>query len=127
MRYQYAIGSTLESMQYLFNLKILPPRSEFTPHSVVKMTGSGKAVGQGWATDAWDWGFISDTARTVLKSLCSGLSATVYVRTYNDSLSTPAWETYRAILLWTPQSEDRQNDNRLKFSIMFRLLEKIEE
>lgn len=126
MRYRYAIGATLGTMQYLFALKIKPPRNAFAPYAIARRTGSGQVIGQGWGRETWDWGFLTDTERAPLKTLCSGLSGEVYITTYNDSLATPAWETYRVIMLWTPEAEDRQSDTRMKFALPFRLLEKIE-
>ena len=125
MRDQYAIGATYESMQYLFQLRIKSPLAEFKPFSRAITNGSLSVVGQGFPTALWVWGVIGATERNTLKALCAGLSSQVWMRTYNDSIATPAWETYRARMLWTPEAEDRQNASRLKFTITFRLLEKI--
>lgn len=127
-RYEYAIGSTLESMQYLFELKIPAPLQTFQPYSRVVVAGNGHEIGQGWARDSWTWGFIEDAnQRKALKQLCTSLSAQVYVRTYDDSIAEPAWKTYRAIMVWMPEGEDRQNDHRIGFTIRFKLLEEITE
>jgi hypothetical protein len=128
-RYEYAIGATLETIKYLFDYspKIMPPLSSFRPYSKAVETGAGGVLGMGWATAEWNWGFLPDDQRAHLKTLCPGLSAVVYVRILNDSLATPAWETYRAKMLWTPEPEDRQNANRMKARIVFRLLEHIED
>ena len=124
-RYQYAIGATQEGMQYLFELGIPAPKNSFTPFREVVSAGNGTVIGQGWGEEEWAWGFLSDTQRGVLKNLCAGLSAYVYIRTYNDSLATPAWKDYRAIMLWTPGAEERDNDHRLKFGLVFRLIEDV--
>lgn len=127
MRKQYAIGTTQETMQYLFQLGVPEPRSEYKPFAIAVQTGGLGVLGQGFPTDLWDWNMIREPARAVLKGFCPGLSAQVYVRTYNDSLATPAWEVYRARMLWTPEAEDRQNNARLKLMIRFRLLEQLAE
>lgn len=125
MRYQYGLGTTELNVQYLFNLGIPSPRNGFKPYSRAIVTGNLGMLGQGYATDTWDWSVIYDTSRNILRGYCPNLSAPVYVRTYNDSLATPAWELYRSIMVWMLEAEDRQNASRLKLSVTFRLLEKI--
>lgn len=127
MRDQYAIGASLETMQYLFQLRIKSPLAEFKPYSRAVTSGSLNIIGQGFPTALWVWNVIDTTERNIFKALCPGLSAQVWMRTLNDSLAAPAWETYRANMLWTPEAEDRQVASRLKFSLTFRLLEKITE
>lgn len=124
-KYEYAIGTTAAALAYLFDLGIPAPRQTFKPFSKALESGAGSPIGMGWGIDEWYWGFIQDTPRGVLKGLCAGLSSQVHIRTYNDSLASPEWEVYRARMIWTPEAEDRENNNRMKFGLIFRLLEKI--
>jgi len=126
MRYEFSIGTTHEAMQYLFELGVKrAPRSEFKPFSLAVRTGSLHTLGQGFATSIWDWGFIDVSSRNILRAFCTGLSAEVYGRFYNDSLASPAWEDYRTRMYWPVEAEQRENQSRLKFSLSFLLLEKI--
>lgn len=124
---QFALGTTQNNLVYLFEMGVKAPRQTFRPYSTVKMTGGGDEVGQGWALDEWEWGFVDDAiARNALKTYCpNGLSSDVYVKTYNDFLATPAWRIYRAKMLWMPAGEERQNDHRMKFTIRFKLIEDV--
>lgn len=128
-RSQVAIGTTQENMQYLFALvgSRYIPRMEFKRYARVVPNGNLATIGQGFSTTVWDWNVITATARNTMKGYCTGLSSLVYVRVYNDSIATPAWEVYRARMFWTPEAEDRQNEARLKLVINFRLLEQLAE
>lgn len=126
MNLQYSFGSSLATMDYLFNIGVSsPPLQSFKPFSVSVESGSGKIIGQGWGIDIWHYGILSDAERAVFRAVCPGLSAEAYIRTYNDSLATPVWEVYRTIMLWTPEAEDRELEFRKSVTFNFRLLEKI--
>lgn len=123
----YMIGSTQETLADLSALDppVPDPLSTFKPYTNVVKTADGGEVGQGWAEETWDFGYLDDAQRNVLRAFCTGASATVYVQTYNDSLATPAWMQYRAIMVWVHEGEDRRNDKRLKLTFRFKLIEDV--
>lgn len=123
---RHAIGTTIENLASLKSLGVTPPLQSFKPFSVAIETADGGAVGEGWGVDEWGWNVITNAERAILRAFCTGLSADVIIRTYNDSLTTPAWRVYRAKMLWTPEAEERVlNDSRFKFLVVFKLKEDI--
>lgn len=123
--YRYAIGTTENNLVTLRSMGIKPPLQTFKPYTTLDETASGDLVGQGWAQDDWEFGFISDTHRALLRAYCPGASAEVYVKTLDTSIATPAWKIYRAKMRWIAIEEDRQNEHRLKFRLNFKLIEDV--
>lgn len=119
-RYQYAIGTTANNMQYFFDLKITAPLSNFKPYNQVDELGDGTIKGMGWPIAEWWWAFISETERDLLKTYCPGLSKEVFIRTLDDALD---WHDYRAVMVWPTESEDRQVGASMKFQLIFRIRE----
>ena len=123
----YEIGSTQGTLLALgsFTVPIPEPLSTFKPYSRVVINGAGGEVGLGYPVNTWDFGYLDDDQRNQLRALCTGASATVYIKTYNDSLATPAWQEWRAIMVWMHEGEERRNDKRLKMTLTFKLLEDV--
>jgi hypothetical protein len=126
MASDYKIGSTssVTSLDAL-TTPVPDPFETFKPYSEVVTTGSGREVGLGWAESTWDFGYLDDAQRNQLRTFCTTASNQVYVRVYNDSLSTPAWKIYRAIMVWMHEGEERRNDKRLKLTLKFKLIEDV--
>jgi hypothetical protein len=121
-RYEYAIGTTVESMQYLFQLKVKAPKQAFNPYSRLLSTNDGGEDGTGWPVAEWYYSFLTQTERDTLKTFCPGQSADVYVRTLNDDLE---WTTYRAKMLWQFEAPEINNNATIRLTLRFRLLEVI--
>jgi len=122
--YPYMIGATYESMAYLETLKIVAPLQAFKPYAIAVERGDGAVLGQGWAQVKWYWSFISEAERDILKGYCTGLSAEVYIRTLDEELD---WHTYRTVMIWPVEAEDRQVGASIKFELTFRIKEEIAE
>lgn len=122
-RYQYALGTTESNLQYLFELKVKPPRQLYKPYSRILSLDDGTEKGTGWAVSEWYWAYLSDAEWTVLRTYCGGLSGEVYVRTLDEELN---WHTYRAIMVMPTEPPDVENDARMKVLVMFKLLEQVD-
>ena len=122
-RYQYALASLTQGLQYLFNLGIPAPKQAYQKYAKTYILGDGTTRGAGLPKVEWYWGFIEKEARDALKVFCPNGSAEVYVRTLNDELE---WHTYRAVMIWPVGPPDIANDASLKFALTFRILEQID-
>ena len=115
--------ATLKSL--LLNLnKPVDPGWTFQPFSASYPKGDGGEAGVGFPRTTWEWQHRKDVHIEVLKALCPGLSAQVYIRTpTNKSASgVHVWRTYRSQMLWMPEDEDKQAGYTLGVTLEFRRL-----
>jgi hypothetical protein len=75
----------------------------------------------------WQWGFITQAQRDILRAYCPGASAQVYIitpTTENVSSVPNASQRYQGVMIWpapnTPEAP--QAGRRLEFAIQFRQL-----
>jgi hypothetical protein len=119
--YEYKIGTTYEGMVNVEELTV----PVFAPkHDPIKFTspvtlGDGQVRGLGWLTTRWHWDFITQAQYTQLKSFCTGLSASVFINTRDN---TGAYKTYTAIMVWPAEEPERTNNKVLDFNLEFRAL-----
>lgn len=122
--YDYSIGLTEVGLTSLATLGVTWPLQTFKPFSKAVENGAGGVKGQGWPIAEWVWGFLEEDERDALKALCPGLSVEVYIRTLNADLD---WRTYRALMIWPTEAEDRQVGSSMKFQLVFRIKEELAE
>jgi len=120
--YEFAIGSDAGSIEYLFDIPIIPPKQTYQPFSKYLQLGDGIVRGMGRAVIEWYWAYLTSAEAAALRALCPNGSAEVYVRSVDDSLT---WHTYRSIMLWPPEAPDIDNDYRMKVPIKFMVIEVI--
>lgn len=81
MTYEFKLGTSAGSMELLSDLNVFWPFWEYEPFSAAQQGGDGLVKGGGWATATWHWGFLTYAQYQVLRTYCTGKSATWYVRT----------------------------------------------
>ena len=118
----YAIGTTQAGMVTLKSLGIPDPLPGYEPYSQDFDQADGLVSGQGWALDAWRWGFLTLAQLASLRAYCPGRSAEVYIRTAKDG--KVAGE-FRVVLIWQ-KKENRVSSKVLEITLQFRLLEELE-
>lgn len=101
------------------------PDWSFQPFAASVELGSGLTQGHGFPVAIWRWNQLSNVNREALRELCPGLSAIVYINTKTNETSSGAetWGTFRAVMNWTPEDEDKQADRTLGVVIRFTMLE----
>lgn len=119
---QFALGATLETLTSLRALRVCEPSQLYSPYSKILEQEDGSERGTGWPVAEWFFSYLSDSEYNVFKTLCPGISNTVYVRTLDDLL---AWHTYRAIMALPHEQPDVNNDFRMKMVVRFKILEVI--
>jgi hypothetical protein len=87
--------------------------------------GNGLKQGQGFPIAIWRFNQLSNANRQVLKTLCPGLSAEVYIQTKTNELdgSDLEWKVFKCIMNWTPEDEDKQANRTLAVVLTFTHLE----
>lgn len=94
------------------------PRSNFKPWQEKIILGNGLARGVGRPSTIWTWGFITQAQYDKLRSLITGASTRVYIRTRTTE-SADSYKVYQAAALW-PDEVDRQATRRVGFTLEFR-------
>lgn len=119
--YEYKIGTTALNMVNLESLTVplFAPKHKRIEYSKPTTTGDGQVKGLGWLTTAWHWDFMTQAQYTQLKTYCSGLSASVFINTKDN---TGAYKTYAAIMLWPPVEPEHDAGRLLDVNIQFRAL-----
>lgn len=123
MQYEFMIGTTQGSMTNVEALStpVQAPEATFQAYEDRIDLGSGGVRGVGPAVCTWRWGFLTSAQRAAMKAFCAGASATVYIKTLDDSL---AYHTYRATMIW-PQAEEVDTGRTLEIAIEFKLWEQL--
>lgn len=126
--YQYAIGTSADNLQNLEDdLEITPPHpAPYKEWATTYEAGDGKTHGDGWPSVIWNWDILLATYIGILRTYCTGKSASVYIKTLNADLVT--YGTYSAIMHWPVMPDDftyRPGRAVLNFSIQFTHLEEV--
>lgn len=123
MQYEFMIGTTQGGMTNVEALSAPMPAPDATYQAYEDQIqlASGAVRGVGPAICTWNWGFITSAQRAALRAFCTGASATVYIKTLDDSL---AYHTYRATMIW-PQAEEVDAGRLLSVEINFKLWEQL--
>ena len=123
----YAIGTSFGGLTLLNELNVFStpygspvtrPHWAFQDGGVFDLDdGSQRVIGLPKAQ--WRWDIITDDEREALRTFCPGVSAEVYISTYNnDDVDTV--HSYRCVLLWpTDKGEIVQATYRTDFEISF--------
>lgn len=119
---EFKIGLTQVGMAYLKNLTypLKMPLYEYVKSSGIEENiSSVNEINIGTPITRWHWGFLTALQRTQLRTFCSGRSASVFIRTPDD---TETFQNYSCVMIWSPQIEDRQATRIIDFTIEFRNL-----
>lgn len=118
-RYVFALGAAMTPA----NLEALAtpvfyPKSTYSPYTSVVGLSDGSTRGIGAPTATWRWGFLNRDMRDQLRSLCTGASAEVYIRTYTkDNAGAPKY--FLARMTWPSIAEETDNTKAIDFVIKF--------
>jgi len=121
--YQYAIGADAGSVEYLYDLGIIPPRQHFQKFSKYVTTGNLIERGMGFPIIEWYWAFLDSDSADTLRAIVPDDSGEVRVRSLDDDLD---WHTWRAVMVWPQDAPDVEKNHRLKVSVLFKCLEQID-
>ena len=128
-RYSFEIGATEETMVNLESLAspIIPPAWSYTEYSNEIQLPNGKVRGMGFPKATWHWGYLEAAEREVLRALCAGKSAEVFIKTPtnedNDGLS---YSVFQCVMVW-PAGETPTVEIYPDFTLEFRHLVEIEQ
>lgn len=122
--YKFALGTTsspdrLDAM----TPEVFPPDWTFTECVNPVTLASGQVRNLGWGLITWHWGFLEREMRDVLRILCPGPSAEVYLISPDNSRT---FNLYQALMVW-PAGEDPTADLYRDVTIEFRRPVLIEE
>jgi hypothetical protein len=121
----YASG--IGGLSTLRSLRIPNPHPVWVPGVSSEKLGDNGARILGSPAVVWQWGFISQYERDILRAYCPGAYSNVYIITTTTEkvggVSNVA-KRYLAKMIWPPpsQPENPQTGRRLEFSIMLRQL-----
>lgn len=118
MAYEFKISTTEEGLTLLQTLGVSTPRYDYSLFAGEIVLGDGSARGVGFPVAVWHWAFIQSAERAILRGLCPGKSAQVFIRTLKDDNT---WANFEAIMIW-PNSEERQAGRVIGFTLEFRNL-----
>jgi hypothetical protein len=123
----YEIGSTYETLTALSALTtpILQPEPAYQGFQTVEKMSEGSGVGTGFPSAKWTWPVLTVAQRDMLKTFCTGASATIYIRTRTTE-SANAFAAFRCKVFW-PYPENNPNSIRYRneFTLNFTELELI--
>lgn len=127
--YDYALGTSFPptNIETLLTLPGFPnglvPRGRFYEASILSDRLDGHRSGHGWPYAIWVFDVLTQDMVNILRTICPGYSANVYLRTRNN---TGAFADYSGIMLWPTQDQmDRRefNGRYLGLEFQFRRLE----
>lgn len=121
--YSYEIaasGGTLSNVESL-TVPVPAPKSTFHLYSQLIPLGDGTVRGSGWPTAEWRWGILTRAQRDQLRSIITGASVAVDLRTRTMD-STDSYKYYHAVAVWPIDSEERDAGRRVDFVIKFQKL-----
>jgi hypothetical protein len=121
----YAAGTG--GLVTLKSLGIPNPHPIWKPGVQSIKLGDNSARTLGSPVVEWHWGFLQQAQRDMLRTYCTGASASVYIvttTTENVSSVPNVSKTYLAQMIWPAPNtpEDPQTGRRLEFMILFRQL-----
>lgn len=129
---EFMIGTTSSypdfmTLSDLLSYKDVPvdPDATYAPFSSFHNNGDGSRTGIGFPFVTWHWQQRPDAHIEVLRDLCPGLSALVYIRSPlndYDIYGARVWRSFRGQMLWPPVDEDKNVSRTLGFTLTFRRL-----
>ena len=124
--YDYQIGASYGALANVEGLStpVPAPKSSYRPYASSVPLGDGSFRGTGYPVATWRFGYLTAAQRNMLRTFCTGKSASVYIKTrITDAVSgaSDAYKIFTAIMVW-PDEEERQAGRRLEFEIEFRHL-----
>ena len=115
---EFEIGTSVSGLQYLEDLGVAIPRWEYRDWARAVELGDGTVRGHGSPAAVWRWRYLTLAQRAALKTYCSGKSASVVIRTRNNSHS---YANYNAVMVW-PDAEEWDGSRVIDFEIIFKQL-----
>ena len=120
-------SSGIAGLVTLRSLGIPNPRPVWIPGITSVKLGDNSARNVGSPSVMWQWGFISQSNRDLLRAYCTGASAKVYIITPTvEKVSTVSnyAQRYLAMMIWPAPSrpENPMAGRRMEFSLVFRQL-----
>lgn len=112
----------------LDSLEIPEPEGLFEPYAEVLPTLGGGHYGRGFAVATWQFKGLHNVSRAVLRALCPGASAVVYISTptnEDDSNGDPVYGNFLAKIHWPAGQEDKQVRHTLDLDLRFTHLESV--
>jgi hypothetical protein len=122
MAYEFKIGTTSLNKTLLSALAtpVPDPKTDYKPFVELVNLGNGKVRGMGAPTVTWSWGYLTREQRDMLRTYCTGASASVFIRTRtNDNADT--YDDYSAVMIWD-ENEAQDATRRIGLSVTFRNL-----
>lgn len=119
--YDYKLGATELGMDYLYNLGIVAPKSEFRPFSKSVVLGNGIKKGLGFSVAIWHWDYVTKEQRDNIRVFVDDLASEVYFRT---RIEDDSYANFRGIMQWVEEEEKyagRRFDLTLEFTHLISL------
>lgn len=119
--------NTLQDLIGVADIPIQPDAS-YLPYTEPIDLASGKKRGNGFPAATWLLSGINGEQRYVLRQICPGASADVYIETLTndyDVSGNRTWIQAQAIMYWPEGEEDIQADMTSDMEIHFSFLEAI--
>ena len=121
MQQKYAISTTASEgdFDYLVDIPVTEPQSDYKPFSKVQELGNGGARLAGWPTVIWHWNAITQTERAALQAFCpNGYADNIYINTLDNNNE---WITARTTMFWTQEAEQWSVDKELGLTLLFKI------
>lgn len=115
MAYAYQLGATEPGMDYLYNLGIVAPKSEFRPFSKNVVLGNGIKKGLGFPVAIWHWDYVTKDQRDNIRAFIDGLSSEVYFAT---RIEDDSYVSFRGVMTWA-EEEEKYAGRRFDLTVEF--------
>ena len=90
---QFKIGTSQPGLALLTSLGLVNPRASVPSYSRPTVLADGTLKNYGWLQCVWEWTFLSADRYAVLRTYLPDQSGTIFISTFDDSLS---WKDYQA-------------------------------
>src|SRR5512140_1084937 len=100
-------GGSLVNVETYTTVPNMAPRSAFYPFGETVAAVDGSRITRGAAYATWTWGFIPTAQFNSLRTICTGGSVAVDIRTLQQDYSTYAY--YHAVMVW-PDAESYEHN-----------------
>jgi hypothetical protein len=122
MAHEFEIGTSKGTMTNLSALAtpVTAPRSGYLPYAKTVRMGDGSMRGLGAPIAQWDFPLITLEERDMLKTFCTDLSTTIYIRT---KLNDDTYADFSAVMHWPEKEERWMAGVKQSLSIRFTMLE----
>ena len=98
------------------------PDCGYIPQAEVVKTLSGMSVARGYASASWHWNALTMEQRAILRTICPGISAQVYIETQTNELNVcgdPEFVQCSAIMHWVAGEEIQESSRDLGLDLLF--------